>query len=170
MHAAVPAEQEWERFEGDLASCLRVLEEDEYLIISSKRANYYVQFAAQGQFGMRLEAACNSYILPPEAFLTTEDYATMHQLGWNGATMPPPELLPGPPPADGSPNFFVDPSFPVDCAAAAALTIKTLRLVYRIGHPGQLEYKAFARGGDGIRFPTLRLKRRSTLSEDSEEE
>jgi hypothetical protein len=166
MHSAVPAEQEWERFEADLASCLRVLEEDEYLIISSKLANHYVQFAAQGQFGMRMEAACDTYILPPEACLTTEDYATMHKLGWNGATMPPPELLSGPPPADGSPNFFVDASFPVDCAAAAALAVKTLRLVYGIRHPGLLEYKAFARGGNSIRFPTLRIKRRSRQVEE----
>ena len=166
MNRAAPTEQEWERFAADLATCLEVLEEDEYLIISSKLANHYVQFAAQGKFGMRVEAACNTYIHPPQACLTEEDYATMKQLGWNGATMPPPELLPGSPPPDGSPNFFIDAAFPVEFDPLAALAVKTFRLVYGVVHPGLLQYKSFARGGGSIRFPTLRLKR----SEDSEEE
>jgi hypothetical protein len=59
MKEQASADQEGERFTGDLAICLADLSEDEFLILSSKRKNYFVQFAAQRQFGMRIEAASN---------------------------------------------------------------------------------------------------------------
>ena len=67
MPEAPSAESDWGGFGHDLALCLRDLDEDEYLVIAYKRANYYVQFAAQGRFGVRAEAACNIYIQPPQA-------------------------------------------------------------------------------------------------------
>ncbi len=156
------AEIEWERFIEALAECLTDLNEDEYLIISYKRANYYVQFAGQGRFGMRVEAACNQYILPPEAWLDWDDYRAMASLGWHRATSPPPEKLQGKPDPDGSPNFFIDADYPVDSRKIAQLTVQTFRTVYRIDHPGNLEYKAFNKDGAQIRFPTLHIKRKGT--------
>src|ERR1043166_174317 len=86
------ADAEWRQFTHDLALCLRDLDEDEYLVISDKRASYYVQYAAQGRFGMRAEAACNLYSEPPQARLTVQDYDLMTKLGWHRATDLPPEV------------------------------------------------------------------------------
>ncbi len=157
-----PTELAWEQFTGALAECLTDLGEDEYLVISNKRINYYIQFAGQGRFGMRVEAACNQYIVPPEAWLDWDDYRAMTSLGWHRATSPPPEMVKGKPDPDGSPNFFIDFEYPVDSRKVAQLTVQTFRTVYRIIHPGNLMYKAFIRGGGQIRFPSLHIKREGT--------
>ena len=153
------AEAEWHQFTHDLALCLRDLDEDEYLVISHKRADYYVQFAAQGRFGMRAEAACNLYIEPPDARLTVQDYDLMTKLGWHRAADLPPNVAAAGRSPDGAPNFFVDYPDPVDFEGLAAMATVTFRDVYKLYHPGQLEYKAFGRDGTTIRFPTLRIKR-----------
>jgi len=183
IHGLVPtptADAEWARLMKDLSLCLADLVEDDYLILSHKQENYYVQFAAQGQFGMRAEAASNTYIDPEEARLTPDDYVTMAELGWRiptGTIQEPgrqvldltghlpriftenPDTVPD---VDGSPNFFVNAANPVDFAVLSELTVRTFREVYRVGHPGMLQYRAFNRNDVQIRFPTLRLKRKET--------
>ena len=158
MKSALTTAKEWKRFTADLALCLGDLDEDEFLILSHKRINYFVQFAAQGKFGMRAEAACNNFIEPIPALLTTDDYERLTELGWHKATNPPPKKG-EPEPPDGSPNFFVDAAAPVNFKALAVMTTHTFQDVYRVRHPGSLEYKAFAKDETQIRFPTLRLKR-----------
>ena len=159
MTIAPPAAEEWDRLAADLARCLSDLAEDEHLILSYKNANYYVQFCAQGSFGMRAEAVSNAFILPVQAVLTVSDYEHMDELGWHRATNPPPERRGEYEPPDGSPNFFQDLAVPVDWDALAQLSIRTLREVYRVRHPGELVYKAFVIDGTPMRFPALRLKR-----------
>jgi hypothetical protein len=154
IKSAPSADQEWTRLTDNLALCLASLVEDDYLVISYKRANYYLQFAAQGQFGMRVEAASNAYIVPAQARLSAEGYGAMNQLGWQIPTV----LPGGEPDPDGSPNFFVDLASPVDFKSLSELAIRTFRQVYGMRHPGQLQYKAFSSGGAQIRLPTLRLK------------
>lgn len=153
------ADQEWQQLTADLALCLEDLSEDEYLILSSKRQNYFVQFADQGKFGMRIEATSNTYLTPEGGELSTDDYSAMEQLGWRF----PLAASGSSPDPDGSPNFFLDLSRPVDFGFLAELAVKTLRLVYNIDHPGKLQYKSFLADGGGpdiqIRFPTLRIKR-----------
>src|SRR6266568_8978940 len=46
------SEQAWARFAADLADALADLDEDEFLMITTKKDRYYVHFAAQGNFGM----------------------------------------------------------------------------------------------------------------------
>jgi hypothetical protein len=157
-----PTELAWERFTGALAECLTDLVEDEFLVISNKTINYYIQFAGQGRFGMRAEASCNQYIEPPEAWLDQDDYRAMASLGWHRATSPRHEKMQGKPDPDGSPNFFMDVDYPVDSGKVAQLTVQTFRTVFRIGHAGNLQYKAFSRSGDKIRFPCLHIKREGT--------
>ncbi len=156
MKQQATADQEWDRFTIDLAICLADLLEDEFLVLTSKRANYFVQFADQGQFGMRIEATSNVYVDPPEAVLSADAYTAMDELGWKSPTG-----VPGSEPRDpdGSPNFFLDLANPVDFKRVAGLAVQTLRQVYRIQHPGQLQYKSFSSTGGEIRFPTLRIKR-----------
>ena len=160
LHGLPSADTEWTTLAGALASCLAHLEEDEFLIISYKRANYFVQFAAQGNFGMRAEASCNSFI-EPEASLIDDQYATMAGLGWQRAT----ELVSESGVSDdpnGSPNFFLDIASPVNHAALGQLAVRTFRTVYGITHPGDLTYWSSGEDGMSIRFPTLGLKRRRT--------
>jgi hypothetical protein len=51
----------WPAFEKRLAETLAALEEDQYLVVSAKRGWAYVQFAAQGSFGLRAECVGNKY-------------------------------------------------------------------------------------------------------------
>lgn len=148
------ADHEWARLTDDLAHCLANLVEDDYLVLSFKRGWYYVQFTAQGQFGMRAEASSNAYIMLPDARLSTEAYKVMHQLGWRMPTVLPERHDP-----DGSPNFFLDWANPVDFKSLSELTVRTFRQVFGISHPGQLQYVAFTSTGTKIRLPNLRLKR-----------
>ena len=163
MKQQAPADVEWDRLTNNLAACLADLLEDEFLVLSSKSANHFVQFAAQGQFGMRIEATSNVYVAPPAAVLSADAYSAMAKLGWKSPTG-----VPGSEPndPDGSPNFFLDLALPVDFRRVAAMAVKTLREVYRIQHPGQLQYKCFSGSVIEIRFPTLRLKREVGQSRD----
>lgn len=52
----------WPAFERKLAETLGALEEDQYLVVSAKRGWVYVQFAAQGSFGLRAECVGNNYL------------------------------------------------------------------------------------------------------------
>lgn len=64
----------WETFTRELAVALEALNEDEFLVLIVKQKNYFVQFAAQGSFGMRAEAVSNLY-LPDGRHLSPEQSA-----------------------------------------------------------------------------------------------
>lgn len=83
----------WDAVEARLADALGALEEDQYLILSAKRGYGYVQFAAQGSFGLRAEAVSNHY-LPPEHELGEAELVKVRELGWNEPTRKPSELAP----------------------------------------------------------------------------
>ncbi len=151
--------QAWREFTRNLADCIDGLEEDEFLFVSYKDANYFVQFAGQGWYGVRAEASSNAFIEPPEALLTQGQYRQMAKLGWNRATDPN-EPVGG----DGSPNFFVDVPRAHDHTALARMASRTLRRVFGIAHPGMLQYLAFHSSGASIRFPTLRLHRNTATT------
>ena len=157
LQPAATADEAWSTLASSLAVCLAALEEDECLVISYKRANYFVQFAALGNFGMRMEASSNSFI-EPDASLIDDQYQVMTSLGWQRATVLPTEPD-DPEGTEGSPNFFIDVGVPVNETALGQLAVTTLRRVYGITHPGMLQYFAFGDGGSSIRFPTLGLMR-----------
>jgi hypothetical protein len=159
----------WGELTRNLAECLGALEEDEVLILAHKHCNVFVQFAGQGWHGMRVEAAGNNYIVPPEALLTVAQFKAMDALGWRRATYTPD--LAGESPdgsesqeehehVDGSPNFYLQAERGTDLQAIARMATQTLRRVYRIAHPCMLHYEAFSDDRVSIRFPTLHLKRR----------
>jgi len=107
----------WPPFEQKLAAVLEKLEEDQFLVVSAKRSNLYVQFAAQGAHGMRVETASNSYLEKSEQ-LNEQQSSALIEAGWHAPTGSPTDYDP-----DGSPNFFVDFSAPVPFEAVANLTI-----------------------------------------------
>ena len=145
-----PAADVWQAFEANLALALPELEEDEFLIISYKRANYFVQFAGQGGFGMRAEASSDAYIVEGQPQLPGAA-RLLRKLGWDPPTHSP-TTEDADHPAEGSPNYYLDLGKPVDYHALAGLAVRTLRDVYGIGHPGELEYESF---GDGRCFDSI---------------
>ncbi len=107
----------WGPFAGKLASVLEQLREDQFLIISTKRSNRYVQFAGQGAFGIRAETVCNQY-LPASDQLDAAQIATLQGFGWQLPTGSPDKATPERDP-DGSPNFYIDYPVPVPYADLA---------------------------------------------------
>ena len=152
----------WPAFERRLAETLGALEEDQYLVVSAKRGWAYVQFAAQGSFGLRAE--CVEQQLPRRgsrvehrpAGAAAEDRLVVSH-GNAGAD-------PASRRTDGSPNFFRDFDRPVPCADAARMAVRALTEVFDIRHPGSLEYKAFDKKQRTILVPTLGLKREESAS------
>ena len=153
--------QPWPAFEGKLAETLGALEEDQFLVVSAKRGWAFVQFAAQGSYGLRAESISNNY-LPSSRALNDVQLTRLREIGW----MPPtgtaeqatPELQP-----NGSPNFFCEFPKPVSFIAVARMAVRTLTEVFKIPHPGFLDYQAFDTSDRAILLPTLGLMRRAPL-------
>ena len=147
----------WPAFEKRLAETLGALEEDQYLVVSAKRGWAYVQFAAQGSFGLRAECVGNNYLDEAHA-LTASQIALLRKIGWSSPTGTPEQASPKRQP-EGSPNFFRDFDRPVPFADAARMAVRALTEVFEIPHPGYLMYKAFDKKQRTILVPTLGLKR-----------
>jgi hypothetical protein len=147
-------------FTHELPVALEALEEDEFVIVTLKYANLFVQFLCQGSFGMRIEAISNLY-LPEDKHLSPEQSTRMLELGWNGPTALPDELEAGGMKADGSPNYFLDVARPVPYDVIAQLGTATLRDVFGAPHRGALEYQALGTGNLSIRFPNLGIRRQA---------
>ena len=145
----------WHPFAKKLASVLKKLKEDQCLIVSVKRTNRFVQFAAQGAHGMRVETTSNSYLAKPHQ-LNERQIATLIDAGWQNPTGTPTDATPERDP-DGSPNFFVDLSRPVSFKAVADLAVRTLSEVLRVPHPGFMQYAAFNADMKAIALPELGL-------------
>ena len=146
----------WSPFAQKLAAVLAVLEEDQYLVIAAKHSNRFVQFAAQGSFGMRAETASNCFLAKSDQ-LSTAQVVALADIGWTAPTGTPEESTPECQP-DGSPNFFAEFQVPVSFSTIAQLAVCTLADVLRIPHPGYLAYEAFDADGKAILLPTLGLK------------
>lgn len=147
---------DWPPFAERIAAVLARLEEDQYLIVSVKGSNRFVQFAAQGAFGMRVETTSNSYLSKPEQ-LNRRQIATLLDAGWRDPTGTPEQATPDQDP-DGSPNFFLELANPVAFDWVAQLTVCTFAEILRVPYPGSLQYEAFEREGQVLELPELGLK------------
>jgi hypothetical protein len=168
IHAAPKqplAREAWKEFADRLVPALVGLEEDEFLVLTIKGTNRYVQFVDQGAYGMRAEAV-SDYYLPEDEHLSEEDYAALMRLGWNAPTNLPDQFGHK---ADGSPNYFLDLARPVSYLDVAVLAVHTLANVYGASHPGRLEYDAKSMDGMSIRFPHLPVRRRPAPPRGSSE-
>jgi hypothetical protein len=155
----------WAPFAEKLAAALTRLEEDQYLVVAVKDSKRFVQFAAQGSLGMRVETTSNRYLPKPEQ-LNKKQIATLLEAGWSDPTGSPDESTPENDP-DGSPNFFADFPVPVAFASVARLTIQTLAEVMRVPHPSSLQYQAFEKTRQVIALPELGLKQEVPLPEET---
>lgn len=133
------------------------LDEDEFLILITKSTDHFVQFAAQGASGMRVEAQNNSFIETEEYKLSEKAHAQLLSLGWNEPTYE--FSIDETEPPDGSPNYYIDIAVPVPYAPLAALAIETLQQIYNVRYPSELKYAAFSYEGVQIRFPLLGIQR-----------
>jgi len=151
---AIPTiDRKWNQFVRRLTDVLRVLEPDEYLILSHPRSHHFVQFAAGGDEGMRGEAKSNHFI-SKRHWLTPGQELRLVELGWKAPTHSDgEEAVP-----DGSPNWFRDWEVPVPLRAAAEVAVMTLREVYGVRTPASLRYQAFRAGGVEVRLPTLGVR------------
>ncbi len=131
----------WPPFEKRLATALAKLEEDQFLILSLKGTNRFVQFAAQGSHGMRMEATSNAFLKRKQK-LTAAQIAQMIAGGWLEPTGAHHEATPELDP-DGSPNFYQEFPRPVRFKRLATLAVQTLREIMGVPHPGFLEYEAY---------------------------
>ena len=145
----------WKRFACELANALRGLEEDEWLILSLKRRNRFVQFMNQGGAGFRAEAVSDFYLEDGD-HLSEHDHGALLGLGWDAPTNLPDELGYRP---DGSPNYFLDLANPVPLDELALLAANTLLHVYGAEHPNALEYSTGSQDRTLIRFPNLGIRR-----------
>ena len=145
----------WTGFGWRLVQVLGALEEDEYLIVSLKGSNRFVQFAGQGAHGMRVETVSNFYLAENEQ-LGEVQHDLLLKLGWNAPCNLPDQF--GHEPV-GSPNYFLDLPPPLDLERIASLAVNTLLGPLDADHPLDLEYGSFAESGEGIRWPTLGLRR-----------
>ena len=149
----------WKRFAGELANALRGLEEDEWLILSLKRRNRFVQFMNQGGAGFRAEAVSDFYLADGDQ-LSEHDHGVLLELGWGAPTNLPDELGYRP---DGSPNYFLDLANPVPLDELAQLAVNTLLHVYGAEHPNALEYSTGSQDRTFIRFPNLGIRRAQAI-------
>ncbi len=158
----------WSPFEHKLAVTLAGLEEDQYLILSVKGTNRFVQFAAQGAFGMRVETTSNSYLSTQEQ-LYAKQISSLLEAGWQAPTGSANESTPENDP-DGSPNFFVEFVAPVALRSVAKLAIQTFTMILNVPYPLALEYEAFESDGEVLTLPELGLKQAKQASRDDQHE
>lgn len=152
-----PLPQHWQAFAERLGSSIGAMKEDEFLIISLKETNRFVQFAAQGAGGMRVEATSNHFLSGRER-LDARQVRALVRLGWHKPTGSPKQSTPDRDP-HGSSNFFRDEPLPVNHALLAELAIRTLVEVYSVPHEGFLQYEAFDYAGNSYALPGLEIKR-----------
>jgi hypothetical protein len=148
--------KDWPIFAVKLSGVLSEMIEDQHLVISQKHSNRFVQFAAQGSFGMRTEISSNAFLSQSDR-LTGMQIAQLVKAGWGAPTGTPSESTPENDP-DGSPNFYIDFPALIKTAHIATQAVTALSEILRVPHPGYLEYEAFDGDGDALILPHLGIK------------
>lgn len=131
----------WGLFAQNLSHVLEGLEEDQFLILSSKRGNRFLQFSCQGAWGIRAEVASNHFLKGNER-LSRREMAWLRTHGWNAPTGTPRQATPEKDP-DGSPNYYIDFPATVSKSDIAKLVIDTLSQGLALPYPGALTYESF---------------------------
>lgn len=148
--------RDWAPFAENLASVLARLQEDQFLILSAKTGNRFVQFAAQGAWGMRVEVSSNAFLSATEE-LSRRQVSWLLAHGWNAPTGEPEGALPAEDP-DGSPNYFIDYPTSTSSADIAQSAVETLVNALGFHHPAGMVYEAHGAHGEELAFPELKLK------------
>ncbi len=157
---ANPEVSPWDGFERDLTTVLAALENDQPLVISSKRGNRFVQFmkgvsSEGGVPQLRAEAVSNDF-LPRSRRLTRKQLAALVELGWSAPTHRARE----PAVPNGSPNFHRDFEGTLPFGEIARFAVSTLAEIFKVALPKDLEYRSFQEpGGKEVLLPALGISR-----------
>ncbi len=141
----------WQPFAARLQQALSEMQEGQFMVLALKETNRFVQFAAQGALGMRVEATSNHF-LSGQDLLDSKKAAVLVALGWNPPTGTPTQSTSESDP-EGSPNFYLDIPNPIDFSKLAVMAIRTLSDVYGAAHDGFLECAAYDSAGNAIALP-----------------
>ena len=148
--------RDWEPFARNLDQVLSRLEEDQFLILTAKHGNRYLQFSCQGSWGMRAEVVSNHY-LEGDDRLSRKEMSWLRNHGWNAPTGKPTQATPDKDP-DGSPNYHIDFPASVPVADIASLAVDTLIHGLALPYPGALSYQSFGNTEGPLAFDELGLK------------
>lgn len=159
---------EWVSFRERLMSVLSKMGKDQYLVINANTGNRYIQFACQGDGGMRVEVSSNRFLRGKDR-LTRLQTSWLRAKGWNGPTRNRAQRSPEKDPNE-SPNFFVDLRTSGDIGDIARLALETLVLGLKMPSPSLLTYKAFDADGRDLRFEGLVLDAVVEEKQQTEEE
>jgi hypothetical protein len=147
---------EWASLEARVGEALGCLEDGHFLILQTRDEEpYYVQFAEDGDGGMRVEAVSNGFLHGWRRLDSTAK-GRLRRLGWR----PPTDI------GDGPANWWQPFSSPVPTERVAALAVATLTKAFDVARVSALTYRAFSRSGEEILLPTLGLDRLTGASED----
>ena len=156
QHAARRISRDWDPFSRNLDQVLSRLKEDQFLILTAKHGNRFLQFSCQGHWGMRAEVASNHY-LEGDDRLTRKEMSWLRAHGWNAPTGKPTQATPERDP-DGSPNYHIDFPTSVPVADIASLAVDTLIHGLALPYPGALSYQSFGNTEGPLAFDELGLK------------
>ena len=156
----------WAGFAERLTLVLQRMEEDQFLILRKKNTNEFVQFSAQGFYGLRVETTSNWYRNQNNQ-LTPDQISTLVGLGWNAPSKNPENSTPESDP-DGSPNYYREFPFPLQYEEVVGMVIYIFIEVLNVQHPGFLEYEAFGSDQNSLVFLQLGLKR--AIADDAGEQ
>lgn len=145
---------QWKRFEAALTAVLGALTAGQYLVIATRTGNRFVQFARQGGEGLQAEAASNRVLEANER----HDPAALDRLDALGWNRPIHDISEDDEHDDGSCNHWFAYQPPVPFAVVADQAVRTLTEVFRVQHPNELVYRAFADGGPVVLLPTLGIE------------
>lgn len=114
-----------------------------------KSAGYYVQFAQEGPKGFRAEAVSNRFLSAEES-LHEIQLARLAMLGW----LPPDPDPEGP---RSNVNHYREWPQPAPIGEVVQLAVSTLRRVFMVKDPDQLQYRSLDESGSEYLVPTLGL-------------
>jgi hypothetical protein len=122
----------WEELTEQLAARLPRLEIDDVVILAAS-GNRYTELV-QLKNGLALDAVSNAF-LPPDGQLTAAQEQELREKGWQPPERPFRQLW----------WHEVDkwPLHSSDAAGVAELMVSTLRDVYRVGSPSDIEVRSF---------------------------
>jgi hypothetical protein len=142
-------QSEWNLLEQRLAVALGCLEEGHFLILETHDEEpYYVQFACDGEEGMRAEAVSNRFLAGWRRLDSIAE-GRLRRLGWR----PPTDI------GEGPVNWWRSFESPVPVEEIAAMAIATLNKAFDVTRVSALRYRAFSSSGEAILLPTLGLAR-----------
>lgn len=162
-----PKSLRWPEFAHNLMEVLGALEKEQYLIISTKQGNRYVQFVKRPRRTrnapeIRVEVVSNAFLTESER-IANKQIAMLSDLGFRAPTHGSGDL----PVPNGSPNYHRDFQKPLDPALIARIASEALVTVLKVSRPADLEYRAFQEpGGLDVRLPRLGIDKAAISDSD----